>query len=227
MAVPEVEVGEVVGDERALDRVRAAVIPAVGVWVVPAREHGLWLSGEMSRVGLHIVAQRNEIVLQRHLPDTRPVAAEVQVRLSACDDHRGVDGVGCAERVFARALAGAGLDDGPVVFPVTWAWVVGDSDADGAVAAAGLRDAVVDVEFAVQSDGVGGPGGGAVTLWDDGVGVQGVAESGPWAVEAGGGMDGNVCVDAIGVVCVSVTDDAGIVDVQVGSMGLGEGFLGG
>lgn len=40
-------------------------------------------------------------------------------------------------------------------------------------------------------------------------------------------MDGDVCVDAVGVVCVAVADDAGIVDVQVCSMGLGEGFLGG
>lgn len=101
VAVPEVEVGEVVGDERAFDRVRAAVIPAVGVWVVPAREHSLGLSGEMSRVGFHIVAQGNEIVVQRYLPDTGPVAAEVQVRLSACDDDRGVDGVGCAKGVFS------------------------------------------------------------------------------------------------------------------------------
>lgn len=227
MAVPKVEVGGVVGDERALDRVRAAVIPAVGVWVVPAREYGLGLSGEMSRVGLHIVAQRDEIVVQWHLPNTRPVAAEVQVWLSACDDDRGVDSVGGAKGVFAGALASACLDDGPVICPVTWAWVIGYSDADGAVAAAGLRDAVVDVELAIQGDGVGGPGGSAVTLWDDGVCVQGIAESCPWAVEAGGGVDGDVGIDAVGVVCVSVADNAGIVDVQVGSMGLREGFLGG
>lgn len=100
VAVPEVEVGEVVGDERALDRVRAAVIPAVGVWVVTAGEHGLGFSGEMSGVGFHIVAQGNEIFLQRYLPDTRPVAAEVQVRLAASDDDRRIDGVGCAEGVF-------------------------------------------------------------------------------------------------------------------------------
>lgn len=40
-------------------------------------------------------------------------------------------------------------------------------------------------------------------------------------------MNGDVCVDAVRIVCVTAADDAGIVDVQVRSMGLGEGFLGG
>lgn len=124
VAEPEIVVREVVRNKGAFDGMGTAVIPAVRVGVVTTRHHGIGLGSQVCRVRLVVLAQRDEIIGQRHLPDTRPVATEVQEWCAAGDDDAGVDGVGAGEWVLARSLACAGLDNRAMVRPVSWSWVV-------------------------------------------------------------------------------------------------------
>lgn len=73
-------------------------------------------------------------------------------------------------------------------------------------------------------DGVGGPWGRPVTLGDHTVFIQGITKSGPWPIESWSGMNGDVSVDTIRVVCVPDTDNAGVVNVQVRPMCLSKWF---
>ena len=115
MAEPKIVVWEMVRNKGAFDRMGTAVIPAVRVGVVTARHHSIGLGSQVCRVRLVVLTQRDEVIGQRHLPDTRPVATEVQEWCAARDDDAGVDGVGAVEWVLARSFSCTGLDNRAIV----------------------------------------------------------------------------------------------------------------
>lgn len=163
-----------VGNVSALNGVRATVIPAVGVRVVSTGGQRIGLPGEMCRLRLDVLSEGEEVLRQWHLPDTRPVATELQIWLETGDDDARIDGIRRLEWVFARAPTRAALDDWAVVRPVAWAWVVRCGYTNGTVPTAGVADSVVDIELVAERNGLGSPWGGPVTFGDDAIGIQGI-----------------------------------------------------
>ena len=214
MAEPEVVPSIMPGDKCALDGMGSSGIATNRVGKTVRQCHRLWLPGELARIRLSSALRRNQILAERNLVDALPVTSVGQVGLTVWSHHRaGIDCVGHGVGFDIGSITCACLDDHAVVIPTARSWGVRRSNTDGAVTATRLADTVVEVVCPVNGNHGRCPGCSTITLGDNTVGVEYIADHFPRASDARGRMDEHMLSNLVQVVLIADPEDGRVMSL--------------
>lgn len=199
-------------DECSLDGMGAGRVTADRVRQSVRQGHRLGFPGQMPGVWLSRALRGDQILGKGDLVDALPVASIGQVGLTIRRDQRaGVDSIGHGVGLHIRSLARSSLDDRAVIVPAARARRVRCCYADGAVATSRLAHTVVAVVSAVNNDDGRRPGCSTVTLGNDTVGIEYLADLLPRTSHARRRVNEHVLPDMVQIVLITDMDDGGVV----------------
>ena len=181
---------------------------------------------QMRRVGLFLIRDGEQIVRQRQLKDSFPIATIQQIRLPRLliGDKRRIDRIRHSIRIHVRQRAALGVNQSPVIGPRSTSIRINPirrRNPNRTVSRPGFANRIIAIEHPVVLDRRRRPRSRAVLFLDHARSVEYSADHRPRPIETGRLEYGEVDATSEKVEVAVKFDDAGVVHGDIALVGRG------